>query len=157
MILKFYPSNQKIICTNFFLLFVATWFDCVKNQGFIPNACFESESEEETDDYETDTEYETDNDDANNQYQTFKRHNQSNDCNINSNIDNDYTTETFVVEDPFVEVKDEQIECTDDSSTIHLKNGFTLCGKFRKKRRCGFGGLTGPSLERKGTKFCIKS
>ena len=139
----------------------------MKTQGFIPNACFDPESEEWSDDYETDTEYETDDDDTNNQYQTSKKHNQLTDCNINSNTDHYYKILQkykipFVVEDPFIEVKDEQIECTDESSTeetqiIHLKNGFTLCGNFRKKRRCGVGSLTGASLERKGTKFYIIS
>ena len=94
----------------------------MKTQGFIPNACFESESEEWSDDYETDTEYETDDDDTNNQYQTSKKHNQLIDCNINSNTDHYYKILQkykipFVVEDPFIEVKDEQIECTDESST----------------------------------------
>jgi len=137
---------------------IATWFESVKNQGFIPNAYFESESEEESDDYETDTESETDDDDdTNNRILTSKKNNSSADCNINSNIDLYYKTDTFVVEDPFIEVKDEHIDYIDDSSTddaqmIHLKNGFILCGKFRKKRRCGFGSLTGASLERKGIK-----
>ena len=119
-------------------------------------------SEDESDDYETDTEYETDDDDSGNQHGTFKGQDQSTDCNINCNIDLYGKQEMFVVEDPFIEVKDEQIECVDEYSTdevqiYHLKNGFTLCGKLRKKRRCGFGSLTGASLERKGTKFCIRN
>ena len=143
-------------------LFVATWFESVKNQGFIPNSSFQSVSEDESDDYKTDTEYETVDDDSGNQHSTFQGQEQSSDCNINSNIDLYCKSKIFVVEDPFIEVKDEQIECVDEYSTdevqiYHLKNGFTLCGKLRKKRRCGFGSLTGASLERKGTKFCIQN
>ena len=131
----------------------------MKNQGFIPNSSFQSVREDESDDYETDSEYETDDDDndSSNQHGSFKGQDQSTDSNTNSNGDLYYKSEMFVVEDPFIEVKDEQIECVDESSEmIHLKSGFTLCGKLRKKRRCGFGSLTGVSLERKGTKFCIR-
>ena len=64
-------------------------------------------------------------------------------------------SKAFVVEDPFIEVKDEEIEHVeeefkDEPKMIHLRNGYVVCGKFRKKRRCGFGSLSGKPLEEKG-------
>ena len=62
----------------------------------------------------------------------------------------------FVVEDPFVEVKDGDIESVETDFTgdgtriVHLKNGLMLWGKFRRKRRCGIGSLTGAPLEARG-------
>ena len=62
---------------------------------------------------------------------------------------------TFIIEDPFIEVKDEEIDHTeetfeDEPKMIHFRNGYVVCGKFRKKRRCGYGSLSGKPLEEKG-------
>ena len=121
----------------------------VKEQGFIPRSGYESKSDEESDEYETD--YESDNDDNYGAHLNGNINNHNKESNHRcSNIDNN-----FVVEDPFFEVKEEDIEFEEEatkheSQTIHLKNGFILCGKFRKKRRVGFGSLSGSPLEEKG-------
>ena len=67
----------------------------------------------------------------------------------------------FVVEDPFVEVKDEDIKSVetdfndDGSRIIHLKNGLMLWGKFKRKRRYGLGSMSGAPLEAKGNSVYI--
>ena len=70
-------------------------------------------------------------------------------------------SKTFVIEDPFIEVKDEEIDHTeetfkDEPKMIHLRNGYVVCGKFRKKRRCGYGSLSGKPLEERGNQYFHK-
>ena len=111
--------------------------------GFIPGTCNESDSDEDSEEYETDDESESDD---------------SEDAKLSRRIRNirrKLHCNDFIVQDPFFEVKDEDIDFTDDASkyeiqSVHLKNGFVLTGKFRKKRRVGHGSLTGAPLENKG-------
>ena len=68
---------------------------------------------------------------------------------------------TFVIEDPFIEIKDEEIDHAeetfkDEPKMIHLRNGYVICGKLRKKKRCGCGSLSGKPLEERGNQYFHK-
>lgn len=138
------------------LYLTANWLKIVKEQGFIPSSFDESNSDEESDEYETGSESESDGNDNYDAYPNGNIGSYNEDFNHNcSDIDIIGTNNEFVVEDPFCEVNDDDIEYVDDDSkhethSIHLKNGFILCGTFRKKRRIGIGSLTGAPLEEKG-------
>ena len=127
----------------------------IKDQGFIPHPDYESASDEEdSDEYENDAETESDDDNSNIYFRSRNERSTRNGYKRPTK----YKDNSFVIEDPFFEVKDEHIDHLDESSTeetqlIHLKNGFIISGRFRKRRRCGLGRLAGPSLEAKGIEW----
>ncbi len=91
-----------------------------------------------SDDYETVTDLETADDNSNTRHPGSENRNEFNGQDINSTRDVYFKTDIFLAIDPFVEIKDEHFHSHNDTSTdeaqvIHLDNGFSLCGKFRKK------------------------
>ena len=136
-------------CVHSLMLYLSTanWLKAIEKQGFISNSIYESDSDGDEEGV-----------------------NHVSDANPNRRVNANYKlnhaspkisilddTDGFVVEDPYVEVKDEDIEYVDDEllydrncREIHLKNGLILSGEFRKKKRVGYGMLSGPALERRG-------
>ena len=124
----------------------------VEHQGFLPTSYYdEFNSEEESSSEESESESEDES--PYSQFLHFGKASQASmkrySCILN-------LKDEFVVEDPFVEVKDEDIKSVetdfndDGTRIIHLKNGLMLWGKFRRKRRYGLGSITGAPLEAKG-------
>ena len=127
----------------------------VERQGFLPTSYYdEFTSDEESSSEES----ESDSDDESpyTKFQQYGGANQSSRSNRFSCIISKH------LKDPFVEVKDEDIESVetdfndDGTRIIHLKNGLILWGKFKRKRRYGLGSLSGAPLEAKG-KSCSLS
>lgn len=130
----------------------------VQRQGFLPTSYYDeftSDEESSTEESESDSEDES----PYTKFQQYGAANQSSRNNRFSCIISKRLKDEFVVEDPFVEVKDEDIESVetdfndDGTRIIHLKNGLMLWGKFKRKRRYGLGSLSGAPLEAKGTRF----
>lgn len=137
---------------SFTLIYIASWLKNVEHQGFLPTSYYdEFNSEEESSSEESESESEDES--PYSQFLHFGKASQASmkrySCILN-------LKDEFVVEDPFVEVKDEDIKSVetdfndDGTRIIHLKNGLMLWGKFRRKRRYGLGSITGAPLEAKG-------
>ena len=132
----------------------------VQRQGFLPTSYYdeftsdeESSSEESESDSEDESPY--------TKFQQYGGANQSSRNNRFSCIISKRIKDEFVVEDPFIEVKDEDIESVetdfndDGTRIIHLKNGLMLWGKFKRKRRYGLGSLSGAPLEARGKRCSL--
>ena len=133
-----------------FYLSTANWLKAIKKQSFISNSLYESDNDGETEEVNH-------NANANTSRKVNTNYNLSHNSPKITKISILDNTDGFVVEDPYVEVKDDDIEYVDDELVydrncreIHLKNGLVLSGEFRKKKRVGYGMLSGPALERRG-------
>ena len=129
----------------------------VEHQGFLPTSYYDGfTSEEESSSEESDSESEDES--PYSQFLHYGRANQPSHKRFSCILN---LKDEFVVEDPFVEIKDEDIKSVetdfndDGTRIIHLKNGLILWGKFRRKRRCGLGSISGGPLEAKGSRFCF--
>ena len=130
-----------------FYLSTANWLKAIEKQGFISNSIYESDSDGDAE-----------------EVNHVRDDNPNRKVNANYKLNHAYPkisilddTDGFVVEDPYIEVKDEDVKYVDDEllydrncREIHLKNGLILSGEFRKKKRVGYGMLSGPALERRG-------
>lgn len=111
---------------------IASWLKNVEHQGFLPTSYYdEFNSEEESSSEESESESEDES--PYSQFLHFGKASQASmkrySCILN-------LKDEFVVEDPFVEVKDEDIKSVetdfndDGTRIIHLKNGLMLWGNL---------------------------